>query len=221
MMKTLLAILILTSALTLVANAQTLTGHDLMARGEMGIDTGYQPKSLESMVGSSALIIKGRYEKFLGSKAFFGYSQGGDETIESIVERTGMPEDEVKQFLAFPMSEYEIIVDEVLMGEVSSNRLVLRIGGDLPGQERLTSPDKDRLFFLVMNPDKRTYSRHGETGILTAEQGVYAYDSFVLLPGIPRKPSFVAKPLEFMPSMAEEDFEAALRTEIARSKGSE
>ena len=216
MKKFLPAILILTAALTSFANAQTLTYQDLTARGEVGIDTGYSPKSLESMVGYSALIVKGRYGEFLGSKTFFGYFQGEDESLESFAARRGMSERLAEEFSSL-LSEYEIIVEEVLLGQVDSNTLVLRAGGALPGYEKLTGSDKDRIFFLRMNPDNRTYGALGEAGILTAQEGVYGYNAFVLRPGNPRIPSFVVKPLEFMPSMAVEDFDAALRAEILKA----
>lgn len=78
--------------------------------------------------------------------------------------------------------------------------------------------DRERVFFLVRNPGNRTVAPRGDACILTADEGVYSYRSFVppsrLFPII----SYVNKPLEFMPSMEVEEFEEALCAQIAKGR---
>ena len=79
-----------------------------------------------------------------------------------------------------------------------------------------TALTRQKNFFLVINPDNRTYAALSEACILTAEEGVYSYRALIPPSRLFPRISYVNKPLEFMSSMQVEEFEETLRAEIAK-----
>lgn len=69
-------LLAVTSLASLPLQSQTITVQEMIERGEMDMHGNYSPKSMESLVGTSTLIVKGSFGEFLGNKPFFGYSAG-------------------------------------------------------------------------------------------------------------------------------------------------
>jgi len=151
---------------------------DLRERGEIEHHKGYIPKSLESLVGSSTIIVKGRFGNLLENRYFFGYVEGRDDTLEEFMERHDFTATEAYNW-DIPMSEYEIIIDEVLKGDLESEIVVLRKYEAPPIDRTFTHPDVDRIFFLVKNPDNRTYAVGGEASILNLVDGEYSYYAYV------------------------------------------
>lgn len=214
MKSQILTVLLASSLFSLSVESQTLTREDLRLRGEIGLHKPYTPQSMDSLVGSSTLIVKGSYGKFLGSSPFYGYSEDGEDiTMEEFSRRSGYPLEEAHLW-AVPVSEYEVHVDEVWMGETEERTIILR---------KYESPDTDRpfvdsdaewLFFMVINPDNRTYGIKSEAASYSNINGqyyhpVYRYDTPF------GRPTLVWETPDFMPTDAE-SVEELVKYEIQR-----
>lgn len=207
-------LLILSLLISSEAFAQALSSKDLMILGEIQHHKGYVPKGLVSLVASSSLIVKGRFREHLKNDLFFGYVDGQDDTLEEFMRRHKL-EDRVDAYnWAIPLSEYEISVDEVLLGKIDSNPIVFRKYEAPPTDRALTNPNIDRIFFLVLNPDMKTYAVRGDASILSEENGEYFYSEFVIDSSIPN--DYVKRRLGFLPNMTADEFESVLKEEIAR-----
>jgi hypothetical protein len=111
------------------SNAQTETEPDkfdlenLQDQGVIiTIDSGFIPTNLESMVNFSDLIVKGRFGKLLSHGPFYGY----DSSRESAIEKYGITDESELKYYSMPMSEYEIIVDDVFHGTLPDGPIVYR-----------------------------------------------------------------------------------------------
>ncbi len=226
-----LCLLVLT-VLAQHSTAQPLTDTELQERGEMTLHGGYMPKSLESLVGVAALIVKGRFGEHLNHRWYWGYSTeaGRDRTPEEAAAIFDVTVDELyNDRHGLPMSEYEIFVDEVLYGELQDSRIIFREYEAAPSDRSLTNPATERLFFLVMSPDNETYTIHysspGRVSILSDEDGVYYYDEIEVIIPTEENPFFVEnihkRVFDFMPTMEVEAFEELLFEEIDKRKARE
>ena len=214
-MNQILKILVISSFfVSLPALAQKLSVADLEERGEMQHHKGFVPTSLDSLVGSSTIIVKGKFGEVIKNNLFFGYVDGKDDTLEAFMERHKFSRDDAENW-AIPMTEYEIIVDEVLLGEVQNEKIVFRKYEGTPLDRALTHPDVERLFFLIENPDTKTYAVAGEASILSIIGGTYSYDAFVE-GGIGNPGEHIKQSLDFVSSMKAEEFEKSLTSEISK-----
>ncbi len=91
--------------------AQKIDVAELWERGEVSLH-GFHPKSLEVLVGTSKIIVKGKFLRFLESELFYGF----DHTRESYGKAHGIPEEDLDKW-GVPISDYEIVVEEVLLGD--------------------------------------------------------------------------------------------------------
>ncbi len=196
--------------------AQELSVSELRQRGELDTHSGYSPKTLESLVASSTLIVQGRYGDILDRRGFFGYINGRDDTLEEFMDRHDLTRNEAFRW-DIPMTEYNIIVDAVLKGSVTSEKLTLRKYEPPPLNRERTEPDWVRLFFLVINPDNRTYALAGEASVLSLFDDKYGYFSFVGS-GDGRPDAYEVRFLDFSSGLSAKEFEATLLQEISKQK---
>ena len=204
----LIAIIGLTAVQTASAQPtrQPIKPASIMERLEIHPEKGITPRNFEDMVGTSAIIVKGRFGKLLSHQKFWGYS----DTRESFQQRTNLPDKDVDQF-GLPRSEYEIIIDEVLLGDIDSDQIVFRTLESDPSDRRLTGESVERLFFLNLDPDGQGYSKLGFAYILNNRNGVYSYNDF---DGHIDK--MVSKTLLFAPTMRVEVIDQIIRDEVRR-----
>ncbi len=206
--------ILLLSTMSLVVHAQKLSVQDLNERGEMHHHDGYIPKSLESLVGSSTIIVKGGYGEVIGNRLFYGYKDGQDDTLENFADRHNMTEEEARRW-AIPMTEYEIEVDSVLLGDIEDSHIILRKYEAAPADRSRTHPDVERIFFLVINPDNETYAVAGEASIQSNFNGYYVYDKYIEVePG--ESDLYEQEVLSFVESTEARYFEEILNEEISR-----
>lgn len=191
--------------------AQPMTAAELLQRGEISIEGGLQPKSLETLVRTSTHIVRGQFADFIQNILFYGYNGNQDAREEELAKRTGMSGTYVRTHFGIPMSEYKIQVDNVLFGVLEESTIVLRKYEPLPISRFFTSPEVERLFFLALNPDGRTFAVLGEASILDLKEGVYNYYKTVELP-LPGNLGLYRKQVEvdFVESAKKENFDGAL-----------
>lgn len=191
-------------ASSLCANAQTVrvdAYSDTSGIGDFNV-----PASLEQLVSSGSVVVKGRFSGLLSHGPFWGYG----ETRESMLQRVGSRPGLVER-LAVPLSQYEIVIDEVLKGEVDVSSIVLHRIETVP-DERMTDPSVERLFFLVMNPDEASYNARY---ILSKRDDNYVYE--VLAPMVPGLPAIVRSvSLPFAGTMDATALEDSIRSLVAQ-----
>lgn len=205
------ALIIATSILSSISQlsfAQTLATAELYGKATLDIHQGWLPHDVDTLINSSSIIVKGRFGRLLSHEAWFGYS----DTRESMQKRLGDETDRVDDF-GLPSSQYEIIVDEVLLGDIEGGAVVYRLLESDPGNRRYTNESDEKLFFLTLNPDG-TYGRLGVPYILTNRNGIYRYEA----PSDSFTNGSDSGALEFAPSMVADEFEAYIRNEIQRIK---
>ncbi|MBL4571520.1 MAG: hypothetical protein JKY93_03035 [Gammaproteobacteria bacterium] len=188
-------------------SAQTISYEEMEAKGEANDIDGYIPKSMESLVGTSSVIIKGRFGNFLSNDLSFGYA----DTRESLKKAHALTDAELDR-IGVPISRYEIIVDEVLLGRVDESTVVYTLLELPPTDRSFTHPAVTRLFFLVENPDG-SYSPRGPASVLNQKEGSYTYDALTNY-----SDAFRDKRLDFLPKAKVDDFEKALAEVIATEK---
>lgn len=201
------AILAVTSLIGTSSFAQTFSLADLGERGETS-DMGYHPKSLESLVGSASIIVKGKFGRFISSELFYGF----DSSRELFQEKYRLTDIETEES-GLPVSSYIINVQEVFLGDESlqGQEIIYRVGEsrDLYRNEFANSTD-ERLFFLGRNPDG-SFTAVGEANVQVLRNGSYSYDSLA-----PSSNRFVGRTLNFVDSVREDEFEQLIRMEIQR-----
>jgi hypothetical protein len=195
-------ILIWLSCITTL-NGQTLSASDLFMRGEYSDQVGFLPKSLESLVGSASIIVKGKFNQKLSNDKFFGY----EDNRESFKQKHDLTETQVDR-MAIPRSDYKIKIDEVLLGDITSDSITYRIFENPPTDRKYTEPDVDRLFFLYRNPDG-TYTPLGPASVLNVREGKYSYDALASFRG-----SYENQDLMFLNDVDAESFLNEVRLEI-------
>ena len=176
----------------------------------ISIDTGFVPKSFKDMVETSSVIVKGRFGKRLSHQKFWGYG-----TTRGIVQNKYNLSDRDTDEFGLPLSEYEILIDEVLLGNIEGNKIVYRTYEDDPSNELLTAESVDRLFFLTLNPDGKGYSNLGLSFILNNRNGVYSHDDFEDM----HVDKHITRPLPFSPTMNVEAVDQIVREEIRKHLG--
>ena len=167
---------------------------------------GVIPKSVESLVSTSDIIVKGRYGRLISHGPFWGYN----ETRES-VERRPNARPELVDKLAIPLSEYQIEVEEVLKGPLTTKEILLHVIESDIGDKRFTDETVERLFFLTLNPDGMTYGRLGVPYILNNRNGFYTYDFMEDFGS-----EIYSDILPFAPTMEAAAFEEHISQEIRR-----
>ncbi len=135
------------------------------------------PSNLQEQIGSSALILKGRLGKVIRQIDFYGYNIEfkRDTTEEEVMKRFGKSSGDIKDF-SVPLVEYEVIIDEVFYGEPPQD-MVLRIYGVDPTLSLQENSLIERLFFLQLNPDEKTFATGRGHQLLNIE-GKYYYELF-------------------------------------------
>jgi hypothetical protein len=124
---------------------------------------GWAADSLEHLVRASDVIVRARYGRLVNRELFYGYR----ETREEKAERLKITDEAFLNRLGIPQSEYEIHVDEVLMGDefyTDAPALVMRVieSFDAPQKEALAAyREGEHLLFLTRNPDNSTYGLRG------------------------------------------------------------
>ena len=197
-------VLIATASLT--SSAQPLRFPQLYERAELDTHTGWIPQDVETLVSSPDVIFKGRFGKLLSHEPWWGY----EETRESMQKRLG-DDAHLVDTLGLPSSLYEIVVDEILAGDIEGASIVYRMLESTPGDRRYTNESDEKLFFLTRNPDG-TYGRLGLPFILTRRDGSYVFE----YPSDTAPGRMNTGTLEFAPSMVAEEFEAFIRDAIHR-----
>lgn len=92
--------------------------------------------------------------------------------MEAFAEKHGFSLEEASE-RSVPLNEYEIHVDEVLMGDLAERTIILR-RYEGPGAARTyADPEMEWLFFLVINPDGRTYALQTQAGLYADINGHY------------------------------------------------
>lgn len=199
------AIFLLSTAATGISHAQLFVGDELVGRLIQDHHTGMRPVDLESLVGSASHIVKGRFGSLISHGPFWGYG----ESRESIRRRLGDREELIDR-VAVPLSEYEIIVDEVLLGPLKETTLRFHSFESDPKNSAYADQETERLFFLVLNPDGRSYSVYGPAFILHDLEGEYVYDV------IEWNGNLRLGRHDFSATLTSQAFEAQVREEIAR-----
>ncbi|MDP1548419.1 MAG: hypothetical protein Q8L87_20600 [Anaerolineales bacterium] len=208
-LRTFLTTIILFS-ISQLSFAQTLTSTDLFQRAELDIHKGWYPQDVDTLINSSTIIVKGRFGRLLSHEIWFGYS----DTRESVQLRLGDDADLVDDY-GVPSSQYEIIIDEVLLGDIEGDTVVYRLLESNPRDRRYTNESDEKLFFLTRNPDG-TYGRLGIPYILTNINGIYSYE----YPSDSTPNATDSGTFEFAPSMVADEFEAYIKNEIQKIKSS-
>lgn len=212
-MKKNIAFLFATSILLLMTQlsfAQPFKINELYKKAELDIHKGWIPYDVETLINSPDIIVKGRFGRLLNHEIWFGYS----DTRETIQKRLGDDAARVDEY-GLPSSEYEIIIDEVLLGDIEGGTVVYRLLESNPNNRRYTNESDEKLFFLTLNPDG-TYGRLGVPYILTKKNGIYAYE----YPSDSSPNSSDSGAFEFAPSMAADKFEAYIKSQIQRIRPS-
>jgi hypothetical protein len=185
---------------------------DLLETGEIGLEGGFFPKSYNTLVQSSSIIVKGRFGDLLSNESFYRFDDSVPArkvTREESKEKWSDTEDEVENW-ALPISSYEVLVDQVLLGNVDSDAIILTMIESTPTNRILTHSDKDRILFLVENPDG-TYVAREPTGILMYEDGFYGWEEIDF-----RTWQITKHVYDFADSMVASEFETKLSTEIEK-----
>jgi len=186
-------------------SSQTIDYEDLMHRGEIGYHQDFAPESLASLVGSSAVIVKGRFGDFLDNVFFFGYDENG-----RVITRRESEFGDSGYFGAERLSFYEIIIDKVFLGENLGEKIILSRDENPPSNRKYTDPDIERLFFLLPAPDG-TYGTLGVVAIQSLRAGEYTYDTNFIDPD-----SDVITSLPFLKGLSAEVVEEKVREEVRR-----
>jgi len=211
-MKLLLSLTFLTSQLfTPALDAQALDPAALMQRGVIGLDGGFWPDSFSTLVGSSSIIVKGRYGELLSNRMYWGYDENSETGLvsrKSFKERYGFTDEETDLW-ARPISDYEIIVDVVLLGDIQSSTIIYRTLETSPNNRQFTDPNVDRLFFLRENSDG-TFTALDYISILNEKDGIYSYYAFDFT-GEVRDEIY-----DFAPSMRVDEIERKISEEILK-----
>ena len=190
--------------------AQPMRMPDVYQNAELDIHTGWTPYDVEALIDPPDIIVKGRFGRLLSHELWWGYS----DTRESIQERLGDDAHLVDR-VGLPSSLYEIIIDEVLVGDIEGGTVVFRLLESDPGDRRYTNESDEKLFFLTLNPDG-TYGSRGVAYILTNRDGVYGYE----YPSDSVRNGTDTGIFEFAPSMVVDEFEAYIRSEIQKIRPS-
>lgn len=152
--------------------AQTLTLGDLLERGEMGYESGFHPKSLYSLVASSTLIVRGKQTRVVSAREnWLGYNEKGEDiTWEEYSQRRDIRRG--REHHGAPMSEIEILVEEVFLGDRSleGQTIIQRLGG--LADEESADPGKERIWFMVQEPNG-DYAVLGMNSVFTLSEGRY------------------------------------------------
>ena len=196
--------------ISFAAISQTIGPNEIRERGEISDSFGYLPKSMESLVGTPTIIVRGRFGDYISNTLSYGYG----ETRESFIESRRVSEKDADRF-AIPMSDYEIIVDEVLLGEVNNDVIIYRIIENEPIDREFTDPSVERIFFLGATPDENTYSPLGPGSVLNKDpqNGTYGFSSLTR-----HRNAFRGVPYVFADDMSVESFEKALKNQISIEK---
>lgn len=205
-MKKILIFVLAGSCLVSTATiAQTFSLSDLYDRGEY-VNHGYHPTSLESLVGSAAIIVKGRFDRFVKNGLFYGF----DLTREEYQKKYNYS-DELADMYGLPISDYAIKVDEVFLGDetLEGTEIIYRIGEALEFyRNESINYDKDALFFLGSNPDG-SYTPIGVANVQYAGNGIYSYGTLA-----PTHEPYVGRTLDFVSSVEIDSFEQLIKIEI-------
>jgi hypothetical protein len=195
------------------SNAQTETEPDkfdlenLQDQGVIiTIDSGFIPTNLESMVNFSDLIVKGRFGKLLSHGPFYGYGS----SRESAIEKYGITDESELKYYSVPVSEYEIIVDDVFHGTLPDGQIVYRAYEDNPSDDRFTSHSTQRIFFLGLQPDNQAYGVLGSRWILELIEEKYFFLDFE------EDENGRYAPLPFAQNNDVEAFEASVKVAVER-----
>ena len=189
--------------------SQPLSIVDLYERAELDIHKGWYPQDLDTLIRSSDIIVKGKFGRVLSHGPFWGYG----ETLQSTAQRLGEDPEDIGH-LAMPLSEYEIIIDEVFLGDITGNTVTFHLLESSPGDRYFTDEADEKLFFLRLNPDEKTYGRPGIPYILTNRDGTYVYEyPSESIPGGVERDVY-----DFVQSTDVDDFESLLRDEIMSLK---
>ncbi len=202
------SLLVILSSLSIHSTsfAQSISNAELWERGEVSMH-GFHPTSLETLVGSSKIIVKGKFVRFLKSELFFGY----DHTRESYGKAHGIDEADLDEW-GIPVSDFEIAVNEVLLGDKSlaSGSIIFRLAESTLVENHYINDTEERLFFLAPNPDG-SYSALGPESVQILRGDRYEYDSLV-----PHPEEFTGRTLEFVDSTQVDNLEKEILLEIQR-----
>ncbi|MDP2347258.1 MAG: hypothetical protein Q8N34_05995 [Gammaproteobacteria bacterium] len=207
MTKTLLSMMIAICVCLGSLQAQVIVRDEIIARGEIIRGYGYSPKTLESLIGTSAIIVKGRFGKFVKSELFYGFGN----SREAMIRIYGYSEQEADE-IGLPVSDYEILVDEVLLGDpaLKGSTILYRLSEIPQDAGKFQDPNIDRLFFLVRNPDN-SFTATGPANIQNDRDGSYSYDSLAAGPE-----QFTGRSLSFINDSSTEAFTNLVKNEISR-----
>ncbi len=188
--------------------AQGISADQFIYYMDYSAENGWIPESIETMVSTSHIIVKGRFGNLISNQPFWGYG----ESRESFIEKLNISDEEADR-MAIPLSEYEIVIDEVVFGDIKSDKIVYRVFESYPSEEEELDQKKsiERLFFLRLNEDGETYSSIGQPFILDNIDGEYSF--------LARGRSITdtsRKTLPFVESMQKVAFEQAIKQEVAR-----
>lgn len=146
-------------------------------------DIGLYANNIVDLVMGSSIVVKGRFGKILNHKKFFGYdtTQDGipDISWEQYQVKTGLPVSE-KEFAGIDITDYEIIIDEVVKSDVRlGDSIVLRLSegpdyNSLPS-ELIVDKEGEHLLFLIRNPGGRTYGIPGSMFNMKLENDAYTF----------------------------------------------
>lgn len=132
------------------------------------------PGSIDELIDQTTIIVKGTFGRKLKQRMFYGYDPDGVEAdLETFAEMTKLPLQIASQ-VGSQAIDWEINVEEVLYGDAPET-VTLRIMIEPLNAYFSGTQSAERIFFLTINPDGKTYGTYSFGSILENVDGDYRY----------------------------------------------
>ncbi len=137
-------------------------------------ENGAYVQTITDLVHMSELIIRGHYGQVVSQQFFTGYNKSKSD----LANRFDISQESLDA-LGFPITDYEIIIDELIKGDTNiGNSIIHRVVENPENaykEEYIRGRTGDFLFFMVINPDNQTYSVLGNMFVMKNLDGKYTY----------------------------------------------
>ena len=165
------------------------------------------PDSIDVLIDQTTIIVKGTFGRKLSQGKFYGYDRDGVEAgLETFADTLKIPSHVASQ-MGFQAIDWEIDVEEVLYGDVPET-LILRFMIEPLNAYFSDTQSAERLFFLTINPDGKTYGTASFGSILENVDGNYRYRG---LQEVNDAPILETPPYAAQSDLKVEVFEAVLK----------
>lgn len=167
------------------------------------------PGSIDELIDQTTVIVKGTFGRKLKQGIFYGYDRDGAEIdLETFAEMAKLPLQIARQ-VGSQAIDWKINVDEVFHGDAPET-VILRIMIEPLNAYFSGTQSAERIFFLTINPDGKTYGAYSFGSILENVDGDYRYRGLEEFNDVPI--------LETPPYAAPSDLKVEVFEEILRDR---